>query len=81
MNRCTGHSDMTEIMFNPFPNDKFWAPTKLKAFANEKFSVAKLLISLFDMVENIVGKRENAGYQHFLHFPTMFSTGLFVGGH
>ena len=22
---------------------------------------------------NIVGKGENAGYQHFLHFPTMFS--------
>ena len=24
--------------------------------------------------ENIVGKRENAGNQHFLLFPTMFST-------
>ena len=23
--------------------------------------------------ENIVGKGENAGYQHFLLFPTMFS--------
>ena len=26
----------------------------------------------FDMLENIVGKGENAGYQHFLLFPTMF---------
>ena len=25
-------------------------------------------------LENIVGKGENAGYQHFLLFPTMFST-------
>ena len=24
--------------------------------------------------ENIMGKRENAGNQHFLLFPTMFST-------
>ena len=24
--------------------------------------------------ENIVGKGENAGYRHFLHFSTMFST-------
>ena len=26
----------------------------------------------FDRVENIVGKRENAGYQHFLLFPQCF---------
>ena len=28
-------------------------------------------------LENIVGKGENAGNQHFLLFPTMFSKGLF----
>ena len=27
-----------------------------------------------EKIENIVGKGENAGYQHFLLFPTMFST-------
>ena len=27
-------------------------------------------------VENILGKGENAGYQHFLLFPTMFSKGF-----
>ena len=27
-------------------------------------------------VENIVGKRENAGYQHFLLFPQFFSEGF-----
>ena len=26
-------------------------------------------MSVFGMVENIVGKGENAGYQHFLLFP------------
>ena len=29
-------------------------------------------------VENIVGKGENAGYQHFLFFPTMFSKGFIL---
>ena len=30
------------------------------------------MISVFDSVENIVGKGENAGYQHFLLFPQCF---------
>ena len=29
-------------------------------------------------IENIVEKRENAGYQHFLLFPTMFTKGFFL---
>ena len=28
-----------------------------------------MIISVFDKVENIVGKGENAGYQHFFLFP------------
>ena len=31
-----------------------------------------MLISLFDRVENIIGKGENAGYQHFLLSPQCF---------
>ena len=34
------------------------------------------MIFLYDRVENIVGKGENAGYQHFSPFPTMFSKGF-----
>ena len=49
-----------------------WGLTKLKAFADDKFNVAKMVISLLDRVENIVGKGENAGYQHFLLFPKCF---------
>ena len=30
------------------------------------------MISLYDRVENIVGKGENVGYQHFLLFPQFF---------
>ena len=32
---------------------------------------------LLAWVENIVGKGGNAGYQHFLLFPTKFSIGFF----
>ena len=30
------------------------------------------MIGVIDWVENIVGKGENAGYQHFLLFPQCF---------
>ena len=35
--------------------------TKLKAFADDKLSVSKMIFFLFDRVENTVGKGENAG--------------------
>ena len=41
---------------NPFPNDKILEQTKLKACADEKLDVTKIRISVFDRVENIVGK-------------------------
>ena len=44
----------------------------LKAFAEYKNNVAKMMISAFDRVENILGIGENAGYQHFLLFPQCF---------
>ena len=30
------------------------------------------MIYVLDRIDNIVGKRENAGYQHFLLFPKCF---------
>ena len=35
-------------------------------------NVAKMIISVSYWVENIVGKGENAGYQHFLLFQQCF---------
>ena len=58
---------------NPLSNDKILDGTKLIAFADDKLKVAKMMISLFDGVENTVGKEENAGYQHFLLFQQCFS--------
>ena len=43
-----------------------------------------MMIFVFDRGENIVGKGENAGYQHFLLFPQCFqrafNPGLFKVG-
>ena len=58
---------------NCLPNDKTLDLTKLKAFTDDNyFNGAEIMISVFDRVENIVGKGENAGYQHFLLFPQCF---------
>ena len=44
-------------------NDYLWS---------KGLSVNEMILSAFDKVENIVGKGENAGYQHFLLFPQCF---------
>ena len=59
-------------MFNSLPNDKFLYLSKLKAFADVKINVREKLEFVLGSMENIVGKGENAGYQHFLLFPQCF---------
>ena len=51
----------------------------MKAFADAKLNLATMIISLFDKVDNTVGKGENAGHQHF-RFSTyvVFSIALFL---
>ena len=41
---------------NLYKNDKILDVTKFKAFADDKLNVAKMMICLFDSVENNVGK-------------------------
>ena len=64
---------------NFLPNHKIWGLNKLIAFADDKLNVAKMMISLFDRVEKVVGKGENAGYQHFLLFPQFFKKACYTG--
>ena len=64
-------------MCNFLPNDKFLDRSKLKAFADYKINVTQKLKFDLERVENIVGKGENAGYQHFLFFPQCFQKGSF----
>ena len=54
------------------PNDKILDVTKLKASADNKLNIARMIISLLDRAENTVEKGENAGYQHFLLFLQYF---------
>ena len=62
--------------FNTLPNDKIVDRSNLKAFADGKIYVTEKLKSVLGMVENIMGKGENAGYQHFLLFSKCFQKGL-----
>ena len=43
------------------------------------YNEPEMMISVFDRIENIVRKGENAGNQHFLLFPQSFQTALFPG--
>ena len=49
--------------------DKILDWSTLKAFADDKINETEKLKFILEKVENIVGKGENAGYQHFLLFP------------
>ena len=52
--------------------------SKLKAFADNNINVAEKLKFALGRVENIVGKGDNAGYQHFLLFPQCFQKAPFM---
>ena len=54
---------------NPLSDDKILGLSKVKAFADDKRNVSQNIKAVFHRIENIVGKEENAGYQHFLIFP------------
>ena len=58
--------------FKSLPHNKFLDWSKLKAFADDKLNATEKLKFVLGRVENIVGKGENAGYQHFLLFPQCF---------
>ena len=52
---------------------------KLKASADDKLNVTQKLKFALGKVENIVGKGENAGNQHFLLFKLCFQKATFSG--
>ena len=55
--------------FNSLPHDKFGDRPKLKAFAGDKLNVTVKLKFVLARAENIVGKRENAGYTEVVQYP------------
>ena len=60
------------LLFNSLPNDNFLDWSKLKVFANDKINVTEKLKLVLGRVENLVGKGENAGNQHFPLFLQCF---------
>ena len=54
------------------PDDTFLDWSKLEAFADDKVNATQNLKFVLGRVDNIVGKGDNGGYQHFLLFPQCF---------
>ena len=65
-------------MLNSLPNDKILDSSELKAFADDNV-IKKEMKFVIGWVENIVGKGQNAGFQHFLLFPQCFQQASFSG--
>ena len=68
-----------DSFFQLLPHEKILDWSKFKAFADNKIKVLKKIIFVFERVENIEGKGENAGYQHFLLFPHCFQYASYTG--
>ena len=58
--------------FNSLAKDEILDKSKLQASGDGIINVAEKLKFALGMVENTVGKGENAVYQHFLLFPQCF---------
>ena len=70
------HILIAGLLISSLPNNKILDWSKLKAFADDKPNVTQNLKFVLGRVENIVRKRENAGYSIF-SFSPVFSKGFF----
>ena len=66
---CSG---CKSFFLNPIPDNKILGLSKLKVFADDKLNITQNIKVVFHRIANILGKEENAGYQHFLLFPHCF---------
>ena len=53
-------ADVMGLILDPLPNNKILHWSKFKAFADENLNLAQMIKFVFDEVENILGKEENA---------------------
>ena len=67
------------FVLNSLPNDTFLDWSKFKELVDDKINLIEKLKFVLGRVENIVGKGENAGYQHFLLFLQCFQKTSFPG--
>ena len=59
-------------VINSLPYNKILDWSKFKAHACDNINVTPNLNFVLARIENILGKGENAGHQHFLLFPQCF---------
>ena len=71
----TATNNLVYLYINRLPDDKILG---LPKFADDKLNVTQNVKVVFLRIENIVGKEENAGYQHFLLFPQCFQKGILL---
>ena len=64
---------------NYLSNDNLLGWSKFIGSADEKINVTQKLKFSMGRVESIVGKGENAGYQHFLLFRQCFQKASYIG--
>ena len=61
-----------EVKSLPYHKMLDWS--KLKGFCRQHIKIIKMMISIFDRVENTVGKRENAAFQYFFFSFSVFQS-------
>ena len=66
----------TGISGKGLTDNKILDQSNFKANADDKFKVNQKTKFVHNGVKNIVGKGENAGYEHFLLFPQYFKRNL-----
>ena len=64
--------NICKYVLNSLPNNKIFRLVQVEAFADNKIKVTQKLKFVLGWVEDILGKGENAGNQHFLLFPKCF---------
>ena len=64
------------INYLTFSKQQNFTPNQIESICRGQNKCVSKQEFCFGRIENIVGKLENAGYQHFLLFPTMFSLKL-----
>ena len=66
------------LLIKSLPNDEILDWSKLKPFADDKIKILKMMIFVFDRVENIVGKRRKYWLPAFSPLPSMFPKGFLL---
>ena len=61
-----------KVVINSLPNNKILYWSTLKTFADDILDIPMMIIFVFDRVENVVERGENAVYQQFLLFLQYF---------